>query len=76
MRNRLNFLNLTALYLNMIFSDRVPHEHGVEGGHLINSHPGHANDLCHMMHARDWQPASVLSLGKIKKGNNLEKNLI
>ena len=62
--------------LDVVLASRVPHEHGVEGGYLINSHPGHANDLCHMMHARDWQPASVLSLGKIKKGDNLEKIFI
>ena len=52
--------------LDMVFSDGVPHEHCVEGCHLIDPHPGHANDLGHVMHGRDGQPSSILTLGKVK----------
>ena len=32
-------------HLDMVFSNRVAHEHGVEGGHFINTHAGHTNHL-------------------------------
>ena len=57
--------------LDMIFAHRVPHEHGVEGGDLVHSHPRHPDHLGHVMHARDGQPASVLPLGQVKQGDNL-----
>ena len=33
------------LYLNMVFANRVAHEHGVEGGHFVHSHAGHSDHL-------------------------------
>ena len=56
----------------MIFAHRVPHEHCVEGGDLVDPHPGHADDLGHVMHGGDGQPASVLTLGEVKQRNNLK----
>ena len=58
-------------YLDVIFADRVPHEHGVEGGDLVDPHPRHPNDLRHMVHGGDWQPASVLPLSEVKERDNL-----
>ena len=49
--------------LNMVLSNRIPHEHCVEGCDLVDSHPRHPNDLSHVVHGRDGQPASILSLG-------------
>ena len=60
-------------YLDMIFAYRVPHEHSVEGGDLVDPHSGHADDLGYVVHGRDGQPASILSLGEVKEGNNLNK---
>ena len=51
----------------MVFADGVPHEHGVKGGHLVNSHPGHAYDFGHMMHGRYGQPSAILTLGQIQQ---------
>ena len=33
------------LHLNMVLANRVAHEHGVEGGHFVNSHAGHSDHL-------------------------------
>jgi hypothetical protein len=57
----------------MIFSDRIAHEHGVEGGHLVDAHARHANDLGHVVHGADWQPAAILTLGQIKQRNHLQE---
>ena len=57
----------------MIFAHRVPHEHGVEGGDLVDPHPRHPNDLRHVVHGGDWQPASVLPLSEVKERDNLLK---
>ena len=32
-------------YLDVVFSYRVAHEHGVKGGDLIDTHAGHTNHL-------------------------------
>ena len=63
---------LTMTDLDMVFTNGVPHEHGVEGGHLVDPHPGHANHLRHVVHGRDGEPASVLTLSKIQQGDHLK----
>ena len=63
---------LTMTDLDMIFTHGVPHEHGVEGGHLVDPHPWHANHLRHVVHGRDGEPASVLTLSKIQQGDHLK----
>ena len=63
-------------YLNVIFPNGVPHEHGVEGGHLIDPHPRHPDDLSHVVHGRDGQPASILPLSKVKERDNLDIQII
>ncbi len=60
-------------YLNMIFSNRIAHEHGVESGHLVDAHARHANDLGHVVHGADGQPAAILTLGQIKQRNHLQE---
>ena len=57
----------------MIFSDRIAHEHGVESGHLVDAHARHANDLGHVVHSADGQPAAILTLGQIKQRNHLQE---
>ena len=50
-----------AVYLDVVFSSWVPHEHCVEGGYLVDAHPGHTDHLGHMVHGRDRKP-TVLTL--------------
>ena len=33
------------MHLNMVFANRVAHEHGVEGGHFVHSHARHSDHL-------------------------------
>ena len=49
------------MYLDVVFSSWVPHEHCVEGGYLVDAHPGHTDHLGHMVHGRDRKP-TVLTL--------------
>ena len=52
-------------HLHVVLAHRIPHEHGVEGGHLVHPHPGHADDLGHVMHGGDRKPTAVLPLGQV-----------
>merc|ERR1719220_2717800 len=56
--------------LNMVFANRVAHEHGVEGGHFVHSHAWHSDHLSHMVHGSDRQPAAYLPLSKVKQGDH------
>ena len=47
--------------LDVVLARRVPHEHGVEGGHLVHSHPGHSDEFGHVMH-RGYRQPTVLPL--------------
>lgn len=53
--------------LNVILAHGVPHKHGVKGGHLVDPHPGHADDGSDVVHGTDGQPAAVLPLGKVQQ---------
>ena len=57
----------------MIFSDGVPHEHGVEGGHLVHAHARHSDDVRHVVHGADGQPAAVLTLRQVQQGDHLNQ---
>merc|ERR1740128_105149 len=57
-------------YLQMVFAHRVPHEHGVEGCHLVYTHTRYADVVCNAVHCADGQPAAVLSLGQVQQRNN------
>ena len=55
--------------LDVVLACRVPHEHGVEGGHLVDAHPGHSDELGHVMHRGYGQPP-VLPLQHRNKTSN------
>merc|ERR1719397_1467991 len=56
--------------LDVVFSNRVAHEHGVEGGYLVDTHAGHTNHLSHVMHSSNGQPSSVLPLCEVQQGDD------
>ena len=46
MRNMRNLAVYSEMkHLDVVFSNRVAHEHGVEGGYLVDTHAGHTNHL-------------------------------
>ena len=59
-----------AVYLDVVFSSWVPHEHCVESGYLVDAHPGHTDHLGHMVHGRDRKP-TVLTLKRVVGSDQL-----
>ena len=51
--------------LDVVATHRAPVEHGVEGGHFVDAHPRHAEELGDAVHGGYGQPA-VLPLGQVQ----------
>lgn len=53
-------------HLNVVFARGLAHEHRVEGGHLVDAHVRQLQDLGHLVHGGNGQPA-VLALGQVQE---------
>lgn len=67
----LNHILRIFYYLDMKFPHRVPHKHGVEGGHLVHAHARHPDEVSDVVHGADRQPAAVLTLGQVEQWDHL-----
>lgn len=63
-------------YLDEIFSDFGAVEHGIEGGDFVDSHGRHVQHLSDLVHGRQGEPATGLSLGQVKHGNNASLSVV
>lgn len=48
----------------------APVEHGVEGGDLVDTHGGHLEEVCDVVHDGDGGPALVLALAEVEEGDD------
>eukprot|EP00804_Cyclotella_cryptica_P023792 CCRYP_011170-RC/>CCRYP_011170-RC protein AED:0.44 eAED:1.00 QI:0/0/0/1/0/0/2/0/121 len=56
--------------LNKVLPHLGPIEHGVERSHLVHAGGVHLNNLSHLVHGRDREPSSVLTLSEIEEGDD------
>lgn len=57
-------------HLDVVLSDALAVEHGVEAGDLVDADGGHGEDGGDLVHGREGQPAAVLALGEIEQGDD------